>query len=110
MSKAYDATVADGQGLLQAVPSSLREAKSVDPTRVRVPLANVKPRVTSPRESALKRAALVPILVFAGLMVFQVCVSEPPELRVISKICCGTATTDSWPPMTVTTPLHHNLR
>ena len=32
------------------------------------------------------------------------------ELDVIWKICCGTATTESWAPMTVTTPDAHRRR
>ncbi len=33
-----------------------------------------------------------------------------PELPVIWKICCGTATTDSWAPTTVTMLVVHSLR
>ena len=45
LSQAYDTTIAAAQAALQALPGQTRGAKPADPIRVRLPLANVKPRL-----------------------------------------------------------------
>jgi len=45
LSHAYDTTIAAGQAALQALPEQTRTSKPDDPIRVRLPLANVKPRL-----------------------------------------------------------------
>ena len=45
LSQAYDTTIAAAQAALQALPEQTRAPKPADPIRVRLPLANVKPRL-----------------------------------------------------------------
>ena len=45
LSKTYDAAIAAAQGALQALPAQLHGTKPADPILVRLPLANVKPRL-----------------------------------------------------------------
>jgi len=45
LSDAYDLTIAAAQAALQTLPDQARAAKPADPIRVRIPLANVKPRL-----------------------------------------------------------------
>ena len=45
LSQAYDATLAAAQAALKALPGQTRGLKPADPIRVRLPLANVKPRL-----------------------------------------------------------------
>ena len=45
LSEAYDTTIAAAQTALQALPGQTRVLKPADPIRVRLPLANVKPRL-----------------------------------------------------------------
>jgi NAD+ synthase len=45
LSQAYDATIAAAQAALQTLPEQTRAPRPADPIRVRLPLANVKPRL-----------------------------------------------------------------
>ena len=45
LSQAYDATIAAAQAALHELPEHARAPKPADPIRVRLPLANVKPRL-----------------------------------------------------------------
>ena len=45
LSNAYDTAIAAAQAALPALPPPVRGSKPVDPIRVRIPLANVKPRL-----------------------------------------------------------------
>jgi NAD+ synthase len=45
LSNAYDTTLAAAQAALRQLPGVARGASAADPTRVRLPLANVKPRL-----------------------------------------------------------------
>ena len=45
LSEAYDTTIAAAQAALQALPEQTRAPRPADPIRVRLPLANVKPRL-----------------------------------------------------------------
>ena len=45
LSQAYDTTIAAGQAALQTLIEQTRAPKPTDPIRVRLPLANVKPRL-----------------------------------------------------------------
>lgn len=45
LAPAYDTTIAAAQAALQTLPAQMRGAKPADPIRVRLPLANVKPRL-----------------------------------------------------------------
>ena len=45
LSQAYDTTMAAAQAALQTLPEQMRGPKPADPIRVRLPLANVKPRL-----------------------------------------------------------------
>ena len=41
---------------------------------------------------AARRAALVPILLYGGMIVFQVCLTQPPALRVVAFFAMGIPT------------------
>ena len=45
LSQAYDTAIAAAQAALQTLPGQTRPPKPADPIRVRLPLANVKPRL-----------------------------------------------------------------
>jgi NAD+ synthase len=45
LSQSYDTMIAAAQAALQTLPGPTRGAKPVDPIRVRLPLANLKPRL-----------------------------------------------------------------
>lgn len=45
LAPAYDAAIAAAQAALQTLPAQMRGPKPADPIRVRLPLANVKPRL-----------------------------------------------------------------
>jgi NAD+ synthase len=45
LSEAYDTTLAAAQAALQTLPEQTRAPRPADPIRVRLPLANVKPRL-----------------------------------------------------------------
>jgi NAD+ synthase len=45
LANAYDQTLATAQAALQQIPRQPRGARATDPARVRLPLANIKPRL-----------------------------------------------------------------
>lgn len=58
-------------------------------------LGAAKPRLVV-TDAAAHRAALLPILVYAGLMVFQIAVSQPVALRVIAFFAMGIPALIAW--------------
>lgn len=48
-----------------------------------------RPRLAAPVTASVRRAALVPVLVYAGFMAFQLAVSQPIALRVIALFAMG---------------------
>lgn len=58
--------------------------------------ALARPRLAVPMTAAARRAALVPIGVYAGMIVFQVCLTQPLALRVVAFFAMGIPALIAW--------------